>query len=168
MARQQYEFERSRYEQQLADAKQAQERAEREEADRERRAAAERLRQLSEDMLSPNEGPGIFAEPVAGCGRNKNKPQAPTVNVIVQPWAQEPGAWRALNRAAQLGSVASRQNTGDCFGSSLARSPRTADSHCQIAAYGIPRKEKALGNGKREISARVAAAGREVGVAAAC
>lgn len=96
IARQQYELERARYAQQLEEARLAKELAEKEQEARERRARSERLFQLSEDMLCPKEGPGgIFAEPVAGCGRNKNKPQAPTVNVFVQPEKKYCGATAA-------------------------------------------------------------------------
>lgn len=47
------------------------------------RATSESLRQLSEDLLCPKQGPGPFAPPVAGCGSNRNAPRPPTVNVIV-------------------------------------------------------------------------------------
>lgn len=44
---------------------------------------AERLMQLSEDMLCPKQGPGAFAPPVAGCGSNRNAVRPSTTNVIV-------------------------------------------------------------------------------------
>lgn len=53
------------------------------------RATSESLRQLSEDLLCPKQGPGPFAPPVAGCGSNKNVPRPPTTKVIVNVPAQQ-------------------------------------------------------------------------------
>lgn len=84
-AQQQYELQAQQYQRQLAAdrlARDAQERAE-------SRAASESLRQLSEDLLCPKQGPGPFAPPVAGCGSNKHVPRPPTVNVIVNTEARD-------------------------------------------------------------------------------
>lgn len=78
-ARQQYELQAQQYQRQLAAEQQALER----EKEAKREAAWERLRQTAEDLACPKVGPGMFAEPVAGCGRNKNVPPAPVVNVHV-------------------------------------------------------------------------------------
>jgi TPR repeat protein len=91
-ARQQYELQAQQYQRQLAAERRALEREEQAERD----AASERLFQMSEDMLCPKKTRGgIFAEPVAGCGRNKNEPKAPTVNVYVTPEKKYCGATAA-------------------------------------------------------------------------
>ena len=91
-AQQQYQLQAQQYQRQLAAEKLALERAEQAERD----AASERLFQMSADMLCPKKTRGgIFAEPVAGCGRNKNEPQAPTVNVYVTPEKKYCGATAA-------------------------------------------------------------------------
>lgn len=95
IARQQYEFERARYEQQLLEARQANALAQKEQEARERNAASQKMLQMSEDLLCPKVSPGIFAEPVPGCGRNKHVPPPPTVNVFVQPSAKYCGATAA-------------------------------------------------------------------------
>lgn len=84
IARQQIELERLQLQQQQLAASAGQRLAEQERQARERRERSEALMKLSEDMLCPKKSPGIFAEPVAGCGRNKNQPVPPTVNVIIR------------------------------------------------------------------------------------
>lgn len=71
------------YDRRQAEARAAQALAQQAEAERRRNESADRLRQFSEDLLCPKQGPGMFAPPVPGCGRNKNVPIPPTVNVIV-------------------------------------------------------------------------------------
>jgi hypothetical protein len=78
-AQQQYELQAQQYQRQLAAEQQALER----EKEAKRQAAWERLSQAAEDLACPKVGPGMFAEPVAGCGRNKHVPPAPVVNVQV-------------------------------------------------------------------------------------
>lgn len=90
-ARQQYELQAQQYQRQLAAEQQALER----EKEAKRQAAWERLSQAAEDLACPKVGPGMFAEPVAGCGRNKNQPKAPTVNVYVAPEKKYCGATAA-------------------------------------------------------------------------
>ena len=85
IARLQLEFEKRRYAEQQLAAAEAQRRADAEKRDADRQRASEALRALSEDLLCPKKTRGFFAEPVAGCGRNKNEPVPPTVNVYVQP-----------------------------------------------------------------------------------
>lgn len=49
------------------------------------KAASERLFAMRADMLCPKKTRGgIFAEPVVVCGRNKNEPKPPIVNVYVR------------------------------------------------------------------------------------
>jgi hypothetical protein len=81
-AQQQYQLQAEQYQRQLAAEQQALER----EKEAKREAAWERLRQTSEDLACPKVSRGMFAEPVAGCGRNKHVPPAPVVNVIVRPY----------------------------------------------------------------------------------
>ena len=90
-AQQQYELQAQQYQRQLAAEQQALER----EKEAKRQAAWERLSQAAEDLACPKVGPGMFAEPVAGCGRNKNQPKAPTVNVYVAPEKKYCGATAA-------------------------------------------------------------------------
>jgi TPR repeat protein len=80
-AQQQYELQAQQYQRQLAAEKLALEREEQAERD----AASARLFQMAEDFACPKVSRGMFAEPVAGCGRNKHVPPAPVVNVIVRP-----------------------------------------------------------------------------------
>lgn len=69
-AEQQYRLQLEQNQRQLAAEQEARERAE----EAERKAASERLFAMSADMLCPKKTRGgIFAEPVAGCGRNKNE-----------------------------------------------------------------------------------------------
>lgn len=78
-AEQQYQLQIQQYQRQLAAEQEAREREEK----AERQAASERLRQMSEDMLCPKKTKGgIFAEPVAGCGRNKNEPRTQPLTQI--------------------------------------------------------------------------------------
>jgi hypothetical protein len=90
-AQQQYQLQAQQYERQLAADRLAREREER----AERQAAADELIQMGADMLCPKVGGRPFGEPVAGCGRNKNVPQAPTVNVYVAPEKKYCGATAA-------------------------------------------------------------------------
>lgn len=91
-----YEFQRMLHEQQLLEARQAKELAQKEQEARERSAASQKLLEISADLLCPKVRRGVFAEPVAGCGRNKHVPPPPTVNVFVQqPSAKYCGATAA-------------------------------------------------------------------------
>jgi len=80
-AQQQYQLQAQQYQRQLAAEQQALER----EKQARRDAAWDSLRQTAEDLACPKVSRGMFAEPVAGCGRNKHVPPAPVVNVIVRP-----------------------------------------------------------------------------------
>lgn len=53
------------------------------------RATSESLRQLSENLACPKQGPGLFASPVAGCGSNKHAPRPATTNVRVNVATEE-------------------------------------------------------------------------------
>lgn len=78
------DLEHRKYEQQQLAAVQAQQRAQQAERDRSRQETSDALMALSADLLCPKKTRGFMAEPVAGCGRNKNEPRAPTVNVYVE------------------------------------------------------------------------------------
>lgn len=82
--RQKLNLELQRTQQAAAAAAAAQQQAQREVQARERRERTEALMRMSEDFLCPKVSPGMFAEPVAGCGRNKNQQPPPTVNVIIR------------------------------------------------------------------------------------
>jgi hypothetical protein len=92
LAKQQYQLQVQQYKQQVAaearrqrERQQALELVEREERERAQQELSDKLMALSADLLCPKTGPGMFAEPVAGCGRNKDKAPTPHINVIVNP-----------------------------------------------------------------------------------
>ena len=77
---QQYQLQVQQYERLLAAEQEAREREEK----AKNRELSERLFAISQDMFCPKKTRGgIFAEPVAGCGRNKYEPKPPIVNVYV-------------------------------------------------------------------------------------
>lgn len=84
IAQGQLELERQRLEQQRLAAAEAQRLAEVERLAAERKRKSDALKAMSEDFLCPKKTPGLFAEPVAGCGRNKNEPVPANVQVIIQ------------------------------------------------------------------------------------
>lgn len=89
IARQQYQIQLQQLAQQveadrqrLVEMQNAQAAADQRERVRRREEASDRLLEMSQDFLCPKTGPGLFAEPVAGCGRNKNQPR-PTEVIVV-------------------------------------------------------------------------------------
>lgn len=92
IARQQYQVQMQQLAQQveadnqrLLAMQQEQAAAEQRERARRKDEAFDRLMGMAEDLGCPKTGRGMFAEPVAGCGRNKNKVAPPAENVIVKP-----------------------------------------------------------------------------------
>jgi hypothetical protein len=84
-AKQQYELQAEQYRRQIAAEKLAAEQAAKEQRERDRAKLSEELFKLSEDLLCPKKpGGGIFREPVAGCGRNKNEPRSPAPLTQIQ------------------------------------------------------------------------------------